>query len=105
MNTFFTINSAVISDEGADLLPSMTRGLNSVGCLPLSLSLGRRHIGFELTKTGAVREARTLDYTVSVDTRIADSAYIGAAFRLFRHLLAHPEELETTPARVNEDTF
>ncbi len=97
--------SAVISDEGSDLLPSMTRGLNSVGCLPLSLSLGRRHTGCELTKTGAVRETHTLDYTVSVDTRIADSAYIGAAFRAFRHYLAHPEELETTPARVNEDTL
>lgn len=37
--------------------------------------------------------------------RIADSAYIGSAFRLFRHYLNHPEELEITPSRVNDDTL
>ena len=97
--------SAVISDEGASSLPSMTRGLNSMGSLPLSLSIGRRRTGIELTKEGAIRETHTADYTVSLDSRIADSAYIGAAFKLFRHYLLHPEELETTPARVNEDTL
>ncbi len=97
--------SAVISDEGSDRLPSMSRSLNSVGSLPLSLSVGRRRTGYELTKSGTLLPTRTIDYTVSVDTRIADSAYIGAAFRAFRHCLAHPEALENTPARVNEDTL
>ncbi len=97
--------TAVISDEGANLLPSMTRGINSIGCLPLSLSIGRRRTSWEVTKEGRIREVRTVDYTVSVDSRIADSAYIGAAFKLFRHYLLHPEELEQNPARVNNDTL
>lgn len=97
--------SAVISDEGSSSLPSMSRSLNSIGCLPLSLSIGRRRTAPELTKEGLIREARLVDYTVSVDSRIADVAYIGTAFKYFRHYLSHPEELEHTPARVNDDTL
>ena len=97
--------SAVISDEGASSLPSVARGLNSIGSLPVSLSIGRRRTGYELTMSGRVREVRSVDYTVSVDTRIADTGYLGTAFRIFRHYLLHPEELETTPARVNSDTL
>lgn len=97
--------SAVISDEGASGLPSFTRSLNSMGCLPLSLSIGRRRAVMEMTRTGQMREAHNIDYTVSFDSRIADSAYIGAAFKLFRHLLQHPEELETMPDRVNDDAL
>ena len=97
--------SAVISDEGSSLLPSLSRSINSVGSMPLSLSIGRRRTSYELTSTGAVRQVHNLDYTVSVDSRIADSAYIGAAFKTFRYYLKNPAELESTPSRVNEDTL
>lgn len=97
--------SAVISDEGANGLPSVSRSLNALGSLPLSLSIGRRRAAMELTKAGQAREVHTIDYTVSVDTRIADSAYIGAAFKAFRHYLQHPEELEKMPERVNDDVL
>ena len=97
--------TAVISDEGTSGLPPVSRSINSIGCLPISLSIGRRRTAVELTKTGAVREAHYADYTVSVDTRIADSAYIGAAFKAFRHYLQHPEDLEKMPARVTEDAL
>ena len=97
--------SAVISDEGSSSLPPMSRSLNSIGCLPLSLSIGRRRTAPEFTKDGRIREARFVDYTVSVDSRIADSAYIGAAFKAFRYYLNHPEELESTPSRINDDTL
>ncbi len=97
--------SAVISDEGASGLPSFTRSLNSMGSLPLSLSIGRRRAVMEMTGTGQMREAHNVDYTVCFDSRIADSAYVGSAFKLFRHLLQHPEELETMPDRVNDDAL
>ncbi len=97
--------SVVISDEGASSLPSIRRNINSLGCLPASMSIGRRRTAVELTKTGALREAHYADYTVSIDCRIADSAYIGNAFKAFRHYLQHPEELEKMPERVNEDYY
>lgn len=97
--------SAVISDEGASSLPSMSRSLNSIGSLPLSLSIGRRRTARELGMTGRIMEVRSVDYTVSVDSRIADTGYIGTAFKTFRHYLQHPEELENTPPRVNSDTL
>ena len=83
----------------------MSRSLNSIGSLPLSLSIGRRRTGHEITMSGRVREVRSVDYTVSVDGRIADTGYIGTAFKIFRHYLLHPEELESTPSRVNSDTL
>lgn len=97
--------SVVISDEGANALPPMSRSLNSMGALPLSISIGRRRSVVELTPSGAVEERRYADYTVTSDTRIVDSAYLGSAFKHFRHYLLDPSELEAPPERVNEDTL
>lgn len=97
--------SAVISDEGASLLPPVSRSLNSMGNLPLSISIGRRRTVTELERTGAPVERKYIDYTVSVDSRIADSAYIGSAFKYFRYYLNNPADLEQAPGRVNEDAM
>jgi len=97
--------TVVISDEGASSLPPMTRSLNSMGSLPVSLSIGRRGTVRELTRTGGIAEKKLVDYTVSVDARIADSAYIGAAFKYFRYYLNNPADLEKMPERVNEDAL
>ncbi len=97
--------SAVISDEGSYSLPPISRSINSLGSLPVSLSLGRLRSAVELDKSGQPQVKKYVDYTVSFDSRIADSAYIGAAFRYFRYYLANPEELERGPERVNEDAL
>lgn len=97
--------SVVISDEGASSLPPMSRSLNSMGSLPMSISIGRRRTAMELTRTGELRERKYVDYTVSVDARIADSAYIGSAFKYFRYYLNNPADLEKMPDRVNEDAL
>ena len=97
--------SAFISDEGAFHLPPVRRSLNRLGGLPVYLSLGRVRTVTELDKTGKPAEKKVLDYAVSYDSRIADSAYIGSAFRYFRYYLANPETLEAAPDRVNEDAL
>ncbi|MBR2716910.1 MAG: hypothetical protein IKD79_04150 [Oscillospiraceae bacterium] len=97
--------SAVLSDEGSHGLPPVSRTLNSLGSMPVSISIGRRHTEVELTRTGAAEERYYADYTVTVDSRIADSAYVGAAFRYFRQCLADPSRLEQKPPRVNDDAM
>ncbi|MCD8322554.1 MAG: hypothetical protein LUC89_06705 [Oscillospiraceae bacterium] len=97
--------SAVISNEGSYALPSITRSINSMGALPVSLSIGRLRTATELDKAGHLQEKKYVDYTVSFDSRIADSAYIGSAFKYFRYYLTNPEELEKIPERVNEDSM
>ncbi len=97
--------SAVISNEGSYALPSITRSINSFGSLPVSLSIGRLHSRMELDKDGHLFERKYVDYTVSFDSRIADSAYIGSAFKYFRYYLANPAELEQPPERVNDDAM
>ncbi len=97
--------SIVISDEGACSLPSIGRSLNNMGSLPVSLSIGRRHTARELDRDGRVQERKMVDYTVSFDGRIADSAYVGSAFKYFRYYLDNPSELEKAPDRVNDDAM
>ena len=97
--------SAYISDEGAFHLPPVRRSLNQLGSLPVYLSLGRVRTQTELDKNGQVQEKKVLDYAVSYDSRIADSAYIGSAFRYFRYYLANPEVLESAPERINDDAL
>lgn len=97
--------SVVISDEGASSLPPVTRSLNSLGNLPMSISVGRRSTVTELTRAGEPVDRRYVDYAVSVDSRIADSAYIGSAFKYFRYYLNNPADLENPPERVNEDAL
>ena len=92
--------SAVLSDEGACGLPSVSRTLNSLGSVPLSLSIGRLQ-----TAPEQAAGSRIVDYTVTVDSRIADSAYVGAAFKYFRQCLGDPSRLEQKPARVNDDAM
>ncbi len=97
--------TAVISDEGACHLPSIARSMNRMGCMPVSLSVGRIRSAVELDKSGELHERKYMDYTVSYDSRIADNTYIGSAFRYFRYYLANPTELEKVPDRVNEDSL
>ncbi|MCD7769306.1 MAG: hypothetical protein LUH36_04215 [Oscillospiraceae bacterium] len=97
--------SAVISNEGSYALPSITRSINSMGALPVSISIGRLRSVTELDKAGRLQDRKYVDYTVSFDSRIADSAYVGSAFKYFRYYLTNPEELDKAPDRVNDDTM
>ncbi len=97
--------SALISDEGGFHLPPVRRSLNSTGALPVMLSVGRIRSVTELDRLGKPQEHRYMDFAVTYDSRIAESSYIGAAFRYFRYFLANPDALEHPPERVNEDAL
>lgn len=97
--------SLVLSDEGAFSLPPVHRSLNSSGSLPMSISFGRKREIFEPTSSGTLEARRYVDYAVTVDTRIFDHSYMGAAFKVFRHYLQNPDLLREAPERVNEDVL
>ena len=97
--------SAIISDEGAFHLPPIQRSINRLGNVPVCLSAGRLRVVTEIDKENRdIVDHHYMDYAVTYDSRIADPAYIGSAFRCFRQLLADPELLETPPDGVNTDT-
>ena len=92
--------SVYISDEGSFHLPPVRRSLNSIGALPVALSVGRVRSAAEADKAGHLQERKYVDFAVTYDSRIADSAYVG-----FRYFLRNPEALETPPERVLEDAL
>ena len=97
--------SALISDEGGFHLPPVRRSINSTGALPVMLSVGHIRAVTELDQAGHIQDRKYMDYAVTYDSRIADSAYIGSAFRYFRYYLANPDTLEHPPERINEDAL
>ena len=97
--------SVFVSDEGSFHLPPVQHSLNSTGALPVALSIGRVRGAVELDKAGQPQDHKYIDFAVTYDSRIADSAYIGSAFRYFRYFLQNPEALETPPERVIEDAL
>ena len=97
--------SAVISDEGAFHMPPVRRSLNALGALPVTLSIGRIRTAMEPDSAGRFTEHKYMDFSVTYDSRVADSAYIGSAFRYFRYFLANPDALEFPPDRINEDSL
>lgn len=97
--------SVLISDEGSFHLPPVHRSLNSTGALPVALSVGRIRAVVEPDGAGQLQDRKYIDFAVTYDGRIADSAYIGNAFRYFRYFLKNPEALETAPERVIEDAL
>lgn len=97
--------SLVISDEGAFSLPPISRSLNSIGCLPMSISFGRKRDVYELTSSAAAEKRRYVDYAVTIDCRVVDQGYLGNAFKYFRYFLQNPDLLRDPPERVNEDAL
>lgn len=97
--------SALIADDGAFRLPPVRRSLNTHGALPVTISIGQIHAVTELDNTGQPIERKYMDLSVTYDRRIADTAYVGSAFRYFRYYLTNPNALEFPPDRINEDSL
>ena len=97
--------SMMVTDLSAPGDAAVQYPLGGFGNLPLVFSLGGRRAAWELGAGGVPVERRYIDYAVTVDTRIADSASLGSALKYLKYHLVNPALLELPPEQVAEDLF
>ena len=76
--------------------------LSDFGTVPCAISFGARRKAQELEGSVGV-ERHYVDYSVSIDGRIADSYYFASALKCLKYFLKNPQLLELPPEKVEDD--
>lgn len=95
--------SLLLQDNGPQGLPPAARSLSDMGSISLSLSLGRRRPCTEVDLGGRIYNRKYMDFCLTADERITDSARLAEAVKYIKYFIANPAELEKAPARVLHD--
>lgn len=95
--------SAYVVDIGSIGIGSVYHHLYDFGTCSFFLSVGRKENTLKADKNGNPVTVKTMNIKVAVDERICDGFYFAKAFRDFRKLMRHPEQLLVPPAEVPAD--
>lgn len=95
--------SMFITNMGSLGLPPIYHHLYDFGNLPVFIALGAKRTEYSMNKEGEVEKHRLVDFTVVCDERICDGHYYAAAFKKFKKLVEHPEQLLEPPETVVQD--
>ena len=87
--------SAFITNLGSIGLKSGYHHLSNWGTVSFFMILGEKRWKPIYDKDGNMEMHEVIDIGLTVDERIADGFYFSRSVKLFKHLLAHPELLET----------
>ena len=95
--------SMFITNLGSLGIPPVYHHLYDFGNLPVFLAMGAKRNEYIINKDGEAQRQRLIDFTVVCDERICDGHYYATAFKKFKRLLEHPEQLLEAPENVIED--
>ena len=95
--------SMIITSMGSLGIKPIYHHLYEFGNLPVFIAYGAKRTVYEPDGEGKVHKRRYVDLKVVTDERICDGFYYASAFKLFRRILEHPEQLELPPEQVFED--
>ena len=95
--------SMIITSMGSLGIKPIYHHLYEFGNLPVFIAYGAKRTVYEPDSEGKVHKRRYVDIKVVTDERICDGFYYASAFKLFRRILEHPEQLELPPEQVIED--
>ena len=95
--------SMFITNLGSLGIPPVYHHLYDFGNLPVFLAMGAKRNEYVINKDGEAQRQRLIDFTVVCDERICDGHYYATAFKKFKRLLEHPEQLLEAPENVIED--
>lgn len=95
--------SMIITSMGSLGIKPIYHHLYDFGNLPVFIAYGAKRTVYEPDAEGKVHKRRYIDLKVVTDERICDGFYYASAFKLFRRILEHPEQLELPPETVVED--
>ncbi len=77
--------------------------LYDFGNLPVFGAFGCKRRALEIQEDGSVVQKKYIDVKFVLDERIVDGYYYATFFKHYRHLLRHPEMLDTPPEEVVRD--
>lgn len=81
-------------------IPPIYHHLYNFGNVPVFCSFGRKRSEVELDGDGKPINKKYVDCTWVTDERICDGFYFASAMKYIKHLLSHPEILDTPPEQV-----
>lgn len=87
-----------VSNLGSIKLNAAYHHLNNWGTNSFFVTIGEKHLHPYFDAEGRAEMREALNVGITLDERIADGFYYSKTIKLFKHLLQHPELLET-PAK------
>ena len=95
--------SMIITSMGSLGIKPIYHHIYNLGNLPVFVSYGTKRKVVEIDRHGNRNVKRVIDMKVVTDERICDGFQYAAAFKMWKRLIEHPEQLKNPPAKVEED--
>ncbi len=95
--------SMIITSMGSLGIKPIYHHLYNLGNLPIFFSYGTKRKVVEIDRHGERQVRRVIDMKVVTDERTCDGFQYATAFKLWKRLIEHPEDLKNPPEKVEED--
>ena len=86
-------------------IPPIYHHLYNFGNIPVFIAFGPKRTEYVLNSDGEPEKKKFFDFKAVTDERIVDGQYYAAAFKKFKALLLHPDQLDEKPENVKEDIY
>lgn len=92
--------SMIITSMGSLGIKPIYHHIYNFGNLPIFIAYGAKRTVMALDKDEQVHKRKFIDMKVVLDERICDGFYYASSFKLIKHYVENPMELETPPEEV-----
>ncbi len=95
--------SMIITSMGSLGIPAIYHHLYNFGTLPIFISYGNIFTSDAIKRDGTRERHHFITIKVVTDERTCDGYYYASAFKRLKRYMQHPEMLDKSPDKVNED--
>jgi hypothetical protein len=95
--------SVFITDLGSIGIQPVYHHIYNFGTTSVFMAFGVKQKEKVIDKDNNIAEKKYINIKIVTDERIVDGYYYANAFKLFKNLMMHPENLEQPPEKVIED--
>lgn len=83
--------SVLLSNLGSIQCPSVYHHLNNYGTNSIVITIGQIHKEARVMEDGSIQARDVMDFSATLDERIADGFYMSKSLKLIKHVFANPE--------------
>lgn len=87
-------SSVLLSNLGSIKCPSVYHHLNNYGTNSVMITIGELHKVPKVMEDGSIQIRDVIDFSATLDERIADGFYMARSLKLIKYVFAHPELLD-----------